>query len=103
MTSVPVSLPRPYSTRDVSTGRREDEEGGEEEAEIWAALERLPTFDRLRTTIFQRAWSSRRGHRAVQVKDVDLENYIVNQLFRLNHPEVDSERFLSRLRKRIDE
>ncbi|CAM6086376.1 unnamed protein product [Calypogeia fissa] len=103
MAAVPIPFSRTVSTRSVSTGRRQDEEGGDEEAEIWAALERLPTYDRVRTTILERAQSTRGERQPVQVKDVDLEQYIVTQLFRMNNPEVDNERFLSRLRKRIDD
>ncbi|CAM6086642.1 unnamed protein product [Calypogeia fissa] len=103
MAAVPIQISRSVSTQSVSTGRRQDEEGGDEEAEVWAALERLPTYDRVRTTILERAQSTRRERKQVHLKDVDLEHYIVNQLFRLNNPEVDNERFLSRLRKRIDD
>ncbi|CAM6119568.1 unnamed protein product [Calypogeia fissa] len=103
MAALPIQISRSVSTQSVSTGRRQDEEGGDEEAEVWAALERLPTYERVRTTIWERAQSTRRERKPVHLKDVDLEHYIVNQLFRLNNPEVDNERFMSRLRKRIDD
>ncbi|CAM6102456.1 unnamed protein product [Calypogeia fissa] len=105
MAAVQIALTRDsFSTRSVSTGPRRDlEEGGDDEAEIWAALERLPTYDRVRTTILEKAQSSRRVKKPVKVKDVDLEHYVVNQIFKLKNPEVDNERFLSRPKKRIDD
>jgi hypothetical protein len=101
MAYVPVPITR--NVDQVGRGRRLNEEGSEEEAEIWGALERLPTFDRLRTTVIQRALSNRDERRAIQLKDVDLDQYFINQLFKLNNPEEDNEKFLTRLRKRLDE
>lgn len=87
----------------VGRGRRRDEEGQDEEAEVWAALERLPTYDRMRTTILSKEAEARKSRRAVQLQEVDLDQYLMQQIFKLNNPEEDNEKFLARLRKRIDE
>lgn len=102
MAAVPITLP-PSGSVSRGTSQRRDDEGGEDEAELWAALERLPTFDRARTAILEQARSARQERKPVRVKDVDLQQYVANQLFRLNNPEVDHQIFLTKLRKRIDE
>ncbi|CAM6085434.1 unnamed protein product [Calypogeia fissa] len=47
MAAVPIQISQSISTQSVSTGRRQDEEGGDEEADVWAALERLSTYDQM--------------------------------------------------------
>ncbi|KFK38987.1 hypothetical protein AALP_AA3G185300 [Arabis alpina] len=67
----------------------------DEEALKWAALEKLPTFTRLRTTIFQ-------PYDLVDVTKlgVDDRQKFIDSIFKVT--EEDNEKFLKKLRKRID-
>ncbi|CAL5443911.1 unnamed protein product [Camellia sinensis] len=82
----------------------------DEEALRWAALEKLPTYARLRTSIIQYiAESAGVEHRSDKVvrKEVDVRKLDVNdrqqfidRLFRV--AEEDNERFLTKFRNRIE-
>ncbi|KAH0704714.1 hypothetical protein KY285_018992 [Solanum tuberosum] len=80
----------------------------DEEALTWAALERLPTYDRLRKTVLKSfAESENQGNRKVVHKEVDVRNLGINErqefidrFFRV--AEEDNEKFLRKFRNRID-
>ena len=68
----------------------------EEETLKWAAIEKLPTYDRLRTAILKDV------HGEVDVTDIQLDGRqkVLDRLVKV--ADQDNERFLRRLRKRID-
>ncbi|KAI9160500.1 hypothetical protein LWI28_008724 [Acer negundo] len=78
---------------------RSSREDDDEEALRWAALERLPTFDRLKKGILT---TSRGGG-----SEIDVNNLGFNERRKLierlvNIAEVDNEKFLLKLKNRID-
>lgn len=94
---------------DVFGSRRSSRAADEdEEALRWAALEKLPTYDRLRTTIMKNynADSRNQGgaaiHKEVDVRKlgVDDKQQFIDKLFKV--AEEDNERFLMKLRDRVD-
>lgn len=74
-------------------------EESDEEALKWAALEKLPTYSRLRTGILTGADGQ---HVAVDVRGLGVEEKqkLLNKLVRV--AEEDNESFLLKLRDRID-
>ncbi|MCL7042273.1 hypothetical protein MKW94_029773, partial [Papaver nudicaule] len=82
----------------------------DEEALRWAALEKLPTYDRLRTSILQSyVDNEQHQHQNQHVvnKEVDVRNLDVNErlafierIFKV--AEEDNEKFLKKFRNRID-
>lgn len=82
---------------------RVENELDDEEALKWAALEKLPTYDRLRTTILHDL------HKGVK-EPVDLRSLsqnrlrteLLNKLFNEENDESGNSTFLRRLRERID-
>lgn len=84
-----------------SFSRREEEEEGEddEEALKWAALERLPTYDRVRVGILKVAGGQRRE---VDVKRLGFRERqsLLERLVRV--ADEDNESFLYKLKGRID-
>jgi hypothetical protein len=74
---------------------REDDE----EALKWAALEKLPTFDRLRTSVLQKESGSMRQ---VDVKDLSTTdfNHLLEKVYRTTDDEHNH--LLSKVRKRLD-
>lgn len=82
----------------------------DEEALRWAALEKLPTYDRLRTTImknYAQNTTSRNQAPLPLHKEIDVRNLGINdkqqfidRLFKV--AEEDNERFLRKLRDRVD-
>lgn len=97
-----------WSMEDVfrDSSRTNDED---EEALKWAAIERLPTYDRLRTSIIQSFADSNDvsdkamlDSRAVDLRklDVDDKQKFIERVFRV--AEEDNERFLRKFRHRID-
>ncbi|KAK1266094.1 ABC transporter G family member 36 [Acorus gramineus] len=83
-----------------STSRRS--RGGvddDEEALRWAALEKLPTYDRLRTGIIK---SLPEEHREVDVRKLGMNERqeFIERIFKV--AEEDNERFLRKFRNRID-
>ncbi|XP_039160859.1 ABC transporter G family member 29 isoform X1 [Eucalyptus grandis] len=78
----------------------------DEEALKWAAIERLPTYDRLRTSIFQTSIENDEQNReqklVVDVSKMDLNDrqQFIDRIFKV--AEEDNERFLRKLRNRID-
>lgn len=78
------------------------DEADDEEALKWAALEKLPTLDRLHTTILQKHVGSRIVHEEVDVRRMGFleRQQIIDGLLKVT--EEDNERFLKKLRARID-
>ena len=74
-------------------------EDDDEEALKWAALERLPTFDRLRKGILT---ASRGGADEVDILGLDLQERqkLIDRLVRV--AEEDNESFLLKLKNRIE-
>ncbi|KAG6516429.1 hypothetical protein ZIOFF_026894 [Zingiber officinale] len=98
---------RNSSTRRRSGSSRDDDE----EALRWAALERLPTYDRLRTAILRSAADPGGGpgeaRRQYRHKEVDVRKLgpaerqeFIDRVFKV--AEEGNERFLKKLRDRID-
>lgn len=75
------------------------EGGDDEEALRWAALERLPTYNRVRKGIFTNIVGEKK---AVDVNELELEErkLVLDRL--VNSDEEDAERFFGRMRKRFD-
>ncbi|XVF86695.1 hypothetical protein PTKIN_Ptkin18bG0062800 [Pterospermum kingtungense] len=94
-----------------STSRRVAED---EEALRWAAIEKLPTYDRLRTSIIKSFEGSTDDHhqdghgndkfvsREVDVRKLDIDDRqkFINALLKV--AEEDNEKFLKRFRNRVD-
>lgn len=83
----------------------------DEEALKWAAIEKLPTYDRLRTGIFQSyddhggddvAADDKVFHQNVDVRKLGMDDRqkFINRLFR--DAEEDNEKYLKKFRDRID-
>ncbi|KMS96494.1 hypothetical protein BVRB_9g224870 [Beta vulgaris subsp. vulgaris] len=78
----------------------------DEEALRWAALEKLPTYSRLRTSVLKSYAESQNQskilHKEVDVRKLDVNDRIefIDRLFRV--AEEDNEKFLTKLRDRID-
>ncbi|XP_076925705.1 ABC transporter G family member 36-like [Bidens hawaiensis] len=84
----------------------------DEEALRWAALEKLPTYDRLRTTIMksymnedeenQRGYKSNVLHKEIDVRKLDPNDrqQFIDRIFKV--AEEDNEKFLMKFRNRID-
>lgn len=97
-----------------SRGRRRSGRGGtaddDEEALRWAAIERLPTYSRMRTAILSSAEeeaAAAAGAGKQQYKEVDVRRLgvgerqeFIERVFRV--AEEDNQRFLQKLRNRID-
>ena len=93
----------------ASRNSRTQEE--DEEALKWAAIEKLPTYDRLRTSIINSFvendhWAGsdnkKFAPREVDVRKLDMNDRqrFINALFKV--AEEDNENFLKRFRNRID-
>ncbi|KAK0597626.1 hypothetical protein LWI29_027037 [Acer saccharum] len=78
---------------------RSSREEDDEEALRWAALERLPTFDRLKKGILT---TSRGGGSEIEVNNLGFNERrkLIERL--VNIAEVDNEKFLLKLKNRID-
>ncbi|XP_021765340.1 ABC transporter G family member 35-like [Chenopodium quinoa] len=78
----------------------------DEEALTWAALEKLPTYNRLRTSVLksyaQSQNQSKISHKEVDVRKLDVNDRIefIDRLFRV--AEEDNEKFLRKLKDRIE-
>ncbi|XP_057978064.1 ABC transporter G family member 29-like [Malania oleifera] len=111
---------RHWSVEDVFVGSARSRQSAradeDEEALRWAALEKLPTYDRLRTSIFKSfmdnngvppAAANNTTAKLVHMKEVDVRKLDVNdrqefidRIFRV--AEEDNEKFLRKFRNRID-
>ncbi|KAF9615291.1 hypothetical protein IFM89_022618 [Coptis chinensis] len=90
----------------VSTSRKSIAINEDEEALVWAALEKLPTYDRLRTGIMK-SFMENESHDKLVHKEIDVRKLDVNdrqafieRIFRV--AEEDNEKFLRKFRNRID-
>jgi ABC-type multidrug transport system ATPase subunit/ABC-type multidrug transport system permease subunit len=79
----------------------------DEEALRWAAIEKLPTYDRLRTTIIKSYLDNNNNnvnttHKEIDVRKLDLNDRqeFIDRLFKV--AEEDNDKFLRKFRKRID-
>ncbi|BBM99977.1 ATP-binding cassette, subfamily G (WHITE), member 2, PDR [Marchantia polymorpha subsp. ruderalis] len=88
------------------SGRQEENGLNDEENLKWAALEKLPTYDRLRTAILEKMKGSK-----VYREEVDLRllsggepqaQALIRKLFTISSPEEDNANFLRKLRGRLD-
>ncbi|XP_020588143.1 ABC transporter G family member 39-like [Phalaenopsis equestris] len=84
------------SSRDVFS--RSSREEDDEEALKWAALEKLPTYDRIRKGIL----AGSRGGREVDISELGLaeRNMLMERLVRI--ADEDNEKFLKKLKNRLD-
>lgn len=91
-----------FFSRKATPSRQYNSVDDDEEALKWAALEKLPTYDRLRTTILQKSLGSRVVHEEVDVTKIGFEQrrQIIDDLLQV--ADEDNERFLVKLRNRID-
>lgn len=91
-----------------SAARRSARAEEDEEALRWAALEKLPTYDRLRKTVLKSFTETpNQGnikvvHREVDVRKLDMNERqeFIDRFFKV--AEEDNEKFLMKLRNRID-
>lgn len=79
----------------------------DEEALTWAAIEKLPTYDRLRTGIIKSYMdneprANQALHKEVDVRklDTDERQKFIDRIFKV--AEEDNEKFLKKFRNRID-
>ncbi|KDP40866.1 hypothetical protein JCGZ_24865 [Jatropha curcas] len=79
----------------------------DEEALKWAAIEKLPTYDRLRTTIMQSfvdhdVQGTKMIHKEVDVSKLDVNDRqkFIDMIFKV--AEEDNDKFLKKFRQRID-
>lgn len=104
-----LSLSKNHRTMDDvfaarSSGAGEDDE----EALKWAAIEKLPTYDRLRTSIINSfvenddGNTNKFGPREVDVRKLDMDDRqrFINALLKV--ADEDNEKFLRRFRNRLD-
>ncbi|PIA42747.1 hypothetical protein AQUCO_02000299v1 [Aquilegia coerulea] len=91
----------------VNSSRRSSGVNEDEEALVWAALEKLPTYDRLRTGIMKsfvenETTQDKLFHKEVDVRKLDVNDRqaFIERIFRV--AEEDNEKFLSKFRNRID-
>jgi len=98
-----------WNMEEVFTGsrgsRRNSHFDEDEEALKWAAIEKLPTYDRLRTSVFQtfaENETQKVHHREVDVRKLDLNDKqkFIDAIFKV--AEEDNEKFLKKFRNRID-
>ncbi|KAG6554605.1 hypothetical protein Mapa_003623 [Marchantia paleacea] len=82
-----------------STRNAEDDE----EALMWATLEKLPTYERLRKTVLTNLQGSRRRLDTIDVRSLKQEDResAINKIIGSDTPG-DNEKFLSKLRERLD-
>ncbi|CAA2949075.1 ABC transporter G family member 36-like [Olea europaea subsp. europaea] len=91
----------------VSTNRRSIRAEEDEEALRWAALEKLPTYDRLRKTVLKYFEETANKdnkvvHKEVDVRKLDMNDRqeFIDRLFKV--AEEDNEKFLRKFRDRVD-
>ncbi|KAK6914831.1 Plant PDR ABC transporter associated [Dillenia turbinata] len=100
-----------WSMEDVfvtaAQSRRSSHAEEDEEALRWAAIEKLPTYNRLRTTLIEsyvetEVKGSKVEHKAVDVTKLDVNDrqQFIDRIFKV--AEEDNEKFLKKFRDRID-
>ena len=96
---------------DVFSGNRHSRRNShvdeDEEALKWAAIEKLPTYDRLRASIINsfmdnEVHADKMKHKKVDVRKLDLDDRqkFINRIFKV--AEEDNEKYLRKFRKRIE-
>lgn len=83
-----------------------DVDDDEELQSQWAAIERLPTFERITTVLFCKRDEEKKRRERRRVMDVSKLEDLDRQLFideLIRHVEIDNLRLLQKIRKRIDE
>ena len=88
----------------LSNGR--DDNLDEEIALQWAAIERLPTFERIRSALVDENGENMADDKRKRVIDVTKLGVLERQMFiekLIRHVEHDNLRLLQKMRKRIDE
>lgn len=90
---------RQHSMRSVSA---ETEEGDVVDASLWAAVERLPTFERLRSSLFGGEGDEEKdGRRVVDVTKLgDVERHLFIEKL-IHQIENDNLKLLTKIRERI--
>lgn len=92
-----VNMESPFGGR--STSRNEEDE----EALRWAAIEKLPTYNRLRTSILQSVVEpGLSNHQLINVLDLKPNDKQMFVQRNFQATEEDNEKFLKKLRDRID-
>ena len=88
-----------FGTNPLEAAARQSNRGYDEEALRWAALEKLPTYDRIRTSVFQKSTGS---VRQVDVKDLSVTDfqYLLDKVHR--NQEDENEQLVFKMRKRLD-
>ncbi|KAG6669262.1 hypothetical protein I3843_01G223600 [Carya illinoinensis] len=101
-----------WSMEDVFAGGRHSRRNSthvdeDEEALTWAAIEKLPTYDRLRTGIIKSYMDNEPRakqalHKEVDVRKLDMDERreFIDRIFKV--AEEDNEKFLKKFRNRID-
>ncbi|XP_022159382.1 ABC transporter G family member 36-like, partial [Momordica charantia] len=87
------------------SSRRLSHSEEDEEALRWAVIEKLPTYDRLRTSIFKSFTGNDeigQTHKQIDVRRLDMDDrrQFIDTVFKV--AEEDNEKFLRKLRDRID-
>ncbi|KAG6547995.1 hypothetical protein Mapa_010429 [Marchantia paleacea] len=90
--------------RGSESRRGGEDEPDDEEALRWAALEKLPTYDRMRTTILEQMKGSQRFPEQLDLRDIAPAHRhdLLNRVFNISSTEEDNEKFLKKFRERID-
>ncbi|KAI4325296.1 hypothetical protein MLD38_030708 [Melastoma candidum] len=104
MMSVAEGITRSFSKSSWGMDVRQNAEE-EEEALKWAAIERLPTYDRLRTSIMRSVVDKDEKvvvNQEVDVRKLDVNDRLefINRMFKV--AEDDNEKFLVKFRQRLD-
>ncbi|KAK9078287.1 hypothetical protein SSX86_002344 [Deinandra increscens subsp. villosa] len=99
ITSLRVASSSIWRSSGMDAFSKSSREENDEEALKWAAIEKLPTFDRLKKGLL---FGSTGPSNEINVKNLGMEERkkLLDRLVKA--PEEDNEKFLLRLRKRID-
>lgn len=92
---------RSYSTLSSATNNDVDDEAIAQ----WAAIDRLPTFDRLRSSLFDENDGNEDGSKGKKVVDVTKLGAYERHMFMeklIKHIENDNLKLLHKMRKRMD-
>ena len=90
-------------SEDVFQRSRRKEEDEDEEELKWAAIERLPTYDRMRKGILKQVLDSGKiNYEEVDITKLGMQEKKILLESILKTVEEDNEKFLQRLRDRID-
>ncbi|KAI4310915.1 hypothetical protein MLD38_035860 [Melastoma candidum] len=93
------------SFRSVSSSSVRDDANDEENVLLWAEIERLPTFERLRSSLFEDSDANNADHRPKKVVDLSKLTLTDRHLFiekLIQHIEHDNLKLLRNIRKRTD-